>query len=80
MLLVSSTRSGPSLTEGDPALRGTDVVLDVERMRRAAPLLSRHVTISQVEGAIHDVTLSPAPVRARVFDEVGRWLSAYVEA
>jgi alpha-beta hydrolase superfamily lysophospholipase len=79
VLLVSSTRSGPPLTVGDPTLRGTDVVLDVERMRRAAPGISRHLTLAQVEGAIHDVTISPEPVRARVFDEVGRWLSAYVE-
>jgi alpha-beta hydrolase superfamily lysophospholipase len=79
VLLVSSTRSGPPLTVGDPTLRGTDVVLDVERMRRAAPGISRHLTLAQVEGAIHDVTISPEPVRSRVFDEIGRWLSAYVE-
>ena len=28
---------------------------------------------------MHDATLSPEPARSRVFDEIGRWLSAYVE-
>jgi alpha-beta hydrolase superfamily lysophospholipase len=79
VLVVTSSRSGHPTGDADPALRSTDVVLDVERIRRKAPRLSHHVTIAQVEGAIHDATLSPEPVRSRVFDEIGRWLSAYVE-
>ena len=55
------------------------MVLDVERMRRRAPRLSRHVTIAQVPGALHDVTLSPEPARTKVFDEVQRFLAAYVD-
>ena len=55
------------------------MVLDVERMRRRAARLSRHVTIAQVPGALHDVTLSPEPARSQVFDELERWLSAYVD-
>jgi alpha-beta hydrolase superfamily lysophospholipase len=77
VLLVSSARSGLPTDEND--LRSTDVVLDVERMRRRAAQLSRHVTIAQVPGALHDVTLSPEPARSRVFDEVRRFLSAYVD-
>ena len=79
VLMVSSTRSGHPTSQDDPELTSTDTVLDVERMRRRAAVLSRHVTIAQVEGALHDVTLSPEPVRSRVFEEVGRWLSAYVD-
>ncbi len=60
-------------------MRCTDVVLDVERMRRRAPRLSRHVTIAQVPGALHDVTLFPEPARTKVFDEVQRFLTAYVD-
>ena len=77
--MVSSTRSGHPTSQTDPDLTSTDTVLDVERMRRRAAVLSRHVTIAQVEGALHDVTLSPEPARSRVFEEVGRWLSAYVD-
>ena len=77
VLLVSSTRSGHPSSVAD--LRETDVVLDVERMRRRAARLSRHVTIAQVPGALHDVTLSPEPARSRAFDELQRFLSAYVD-
>jgi alpha-beta hydrolase superfamily lysophospholipase len=77
VLLVSSSRSGRG---SDPLdLHSTDMVLDVERMRRRAAQLSRHVTIAQVPGALHDVTLSPEPARTRVFEELQRFLSAYVD-
>ena len=79
VLLVSSTRSGHPSPDDNPDLTSTDVVLDVERMRRRAARLSRHVTIAQVPGALHDVTLSPEPARSQVFDELDRWLSAYVD-
>jgi alpha-beta hydrolase superfamily lysophospholipase len=77
VLMITSTRTGTEADQED--LRTTDVVLDVERLRRKVTRISRHVTVAQVEGAIHDVTLSPEPVRAVVFDEIDRWLSAYVE-
>jgi hypothetical protein len=32
----------------------------------------------QVEGALHDVTLSRSGVRKQVFDEIDRWHDAYV--
>jgi alpha-beta hydrolase superfamily lysophospholipase len=78
VLVLSSARSGREKLLGDEAM-STDIVLDVEQIRRWAPSLGRHVTIAQVEGAMHDVTLSRQPARDRVFDELGRWLTAYVE-
>lgn len=59
-------------------LRAADAVLDVERITRWTPRLGRHVTAIRLQGAMHDVTLSAAPVRARAFDEMGRWIAAYV--
>ena len=79
VLMISSTRSSQPTSLEDPDLMTTDTVLDVDRMRRRAANLARHVTIVQVEGAMHDVTLSPEPVRSQVFDQLERWLSAYVE-
>lgn len=79
VLVVSSARSGRPTAQDDPEVLSTDIVLDVEGIRRRAALLGRHVTLVQVEGALHDVTLSPEPARSRVFDELDRWLSAYVE-
>ena len=77
ILLVSSARSGSPDVQED--LLTSDVVLDVERMRRRAARLSRHVTIAQVPGALHDVTLSPEPARSQVFAELQRFLTAYVD-
>ncbi|MBW8751691.1 MAG: alpha/beta hydrolase [Propionibacteriales bacterium] len=79
VLVLSSTRSGHPASIADPDAFSTDIVLDVEQIRRRAPMLGRHVTLAQVEGAMHDVTLSRPEVRKVVFDEVARFLSAYVD-
>ncbi len=78
-LVLTSARSGHASSIDAPEVSATDIVLDVEQIRRRAPLLGRHVTSVMIDGALHDVTLSAAPVRARVFDEVDRFLGAYVD-
>jgi alpha-beta hydrolase superfamily lysophospholipase len=77
-LVLCSDRSCHS-TVWEPDVDCTDTVLDVELMARRAPLLSRHVTLVRVPGALHDVTLSREPARTRAFEELDRWLSAYVD-
>jgi alpha-beta hydrolase superfamily lysophospholipase len=79
VLVLSSTRSGQPATIDDPDCFACDIVLDVEQIRRRAPMLGRHVTLAQIEGAIHDVTLSRPDVRKVVFDEMARFLTAYVD-
>ncbi|HEY6933969.1 MAG TPA: alpha/beta hydrolase [Marmoricola sp.] len=79
VLVLSSSRSSHPTSMRDPDVHRTDVVLDVEQIRRRAPLLGRHVTVDQVVGARHDVTLSLPEVRCRVFDRIDRFLAAYVE-
>jgi len=59
-------------------LRVVDTVLDVEQIANRAARLGRHVTIVRVEGGMHDLTLSAAPVREQVLDEIGRWAGAYL--
>jgi len=78
VLVLCSTRSGHPV-ELDDVVGSTDIVLDVEQIRRWSPYLGQHVTIASVDGAMHDVTLSPRPARDRVFEELGRWLGAYVD-
>jgi alpha-beta hydrolase superfamily lysophospholipase len=77
VLVLTSGASGRP-KEYDQTCSTTDIVLDVELIRKWAPKLAGHVTLVRVEGAIHDVTLSSGPVRERVFDELTRWLDAYV--
>jgi alpha-beta hydrolase superfamily lysophospholipase len=76
--LVLSSGGTAWPTEMGEDVHGHDIVLDVEQIRRWAPALGRHVTYVGIEGARHDVVLSRAEVRARVYDELERWVTAYV--
>ena len=79
VLVLSSSRTGYPTSVIDPVVHSTDIVLDVEQIRRRSALLGRHVTVAQIDGALHDVTLSRPQVRKVVFDEIGTFLSAYVD-
>jgi alpha-beta hydrolase superfamily lysophospholipase len=76
LVLTSGASSFPR--EWEDAVSQHDIVLDVEQIRKWAHKLGGHVTLARVEGALHDVTLSAEPVRARVFDQIDRWLDAFV--
>ncbi len=76
LVLTSSASGHPK--EYDETCVSTDIVLDVELIRKWAHRLAGHVTLVRVDGALHDVTMSREPVRKRAFDEIGRWLDAYV--
>ena len=75
LVLTSSASSHPK--EYDETCSRTDIVLDVELIRKWVPKLGSHVTSVQVRDAVHDVTLSRPDVRERVFDEITRWTEAY---
>ncbi len=57
----------------------TDIVLDVEQIRRWATAIGKHVSYVAIPGARHDVVLSRPDARKRVYDELERWMSAYVD-
>ena len=77
VLVLTSAESGHP-REYDATCSSTDIVLDVDLIRKWAHKLADHVTLVRVEGALHDVTMSREPVRDRVFDEITRWMDAYV--
>ena len=77
LVLSSDTSIHPRVWEA--AVDTSDIVLDVQLMAKWVHKLSRHVTLVRVPGARHDVTLSREPARSQVFDELGRWLDAYVD-
>jgi alpha-beta hydrolase superfamily lysophospholipase len=78
VLVLTSDRSGHPKA-WDDTCSSSDIVLDVEQIRKWAHKIGHHVTLARVEGALHDVTLSREPVRRRAFDQIDRWLAAYVE-
>jgi alpha-beta hydrolase superfamily lysophospholipase len=77
VLVACSTRSyhGPVWTED--AMRA-DAVLNPDHIAARASHLGRHVTIVRIDGGLHDLVLSVPPVRQNVFDELDRWMSAYL--
>jgi alpha-beta hydrolase superfamily lysophospholipase len=77
LVLASAASAAP--TEMGEHVHTHDIVLDVDQIRRWSPALGHHVTYVGIEGARHDVFLSRDVARKRAFDELGRWLTAYVE-
>jgi alpha-beta hydrolase superfamily lysophospholipase len=77
-LVLSSTRS-TTPTELGEDVHSTDIVLDVTQIRRWSAALGHHVTYVGIRDARHDVFLSRAEPRALAFEQLGRWLTAYVD-
>lgn len=77
-LVLSSGRTAFPKEMGED-VHTNDIVLDVQQIRRWASSLGPHVTSIGIDGARHDVVLSRPEVRARVYTEIDRWLTAYVE-
>ena len=78
--LVLSIARSTAPTELGEDVHSTDIVLDVEQIRRWSSSLGRHLTYVGIDGARHDVFLSREEPRVRAFAELDRWLAAYVES
>jgi alpha-beta hydrolase superfamily lysophospholipase len=72
ILVASSARSYVGkLADG---AHHADSVLNVKDMARYGPKLGPDVTLVQIDGGLHDLTLSAPPVRAALFEKLDRWL------
>jgi alpha-beta hydrolase superfamily lysophospholipase len=76
ILMLASSRTLISRRWSEE-MRTSDIVLDVELLARRAVQLGRVVTVVRIPGGLHDLALSPEPVRTRFFAEITRWTSAY---
>ena len=54
-------------------------MLVVDEIAEQSLKLAPTVTVARIDGALHDVLLSPAPVRAVAYAEMARWASAYLD-
>jgi alpha-beta hydrolase superfamily lysophospholipase len=79
ILVLSSSRTA-EITEMNEDVHRADIVLDVGQIRRWSTSLGPHVTSVAIPDAMHDIFLSRAAVRAHAYDELGRWLAAYVDS
>ncbi|MDO4897829.1 MAG: alpha/beta hydrolase [Rothia sp. (in: high G+C Gram-positive bacteria)] len=76
VLVLSSARSGRMKTRTQK--HDFDAVLNVHHIRRWAPTLGVNVTSQVIEGAVHDVFLSPPEVRAHAYQRMGEWVKRYL--
>lgn len=77
--LVLSSRRSTQPTEMEPDVHRTDIVLDVGQIRKWAPAVGEHLTSIAIDDALHDVFLSASKVRARAFEVLDRWHTAYIK-
>jgi alpha-beta hydrolase superfamily lysophospholipase len=77
ILVMASTASVRPRAWND-ILHTVDAVIDVEDVARVTPQLGRHVTLVRIAGGMHDLVLSGDTARAQVFDQLDRWIGAYV--
>ena len=77
VLVLLSTRS-TLLPRWTPEMLHSDTALDVVGVARRSADLGRHVQIERIEGALHDVVLSPAPIRAHAYAAMAHWLRTSV--
>ncbi|MCM1337488.1 MAG: alpha/beta hydrolase [Candidatus Amulumruptor caecigallinarius] len=73
ILLMYSSRSH-SADAWDPACKDSDVVLDVNDIKRYGVLLGTDVTCVKVVGGVHDLFLSAPAVRKALYAKVFDWL------
>jgi alpha-beta hydrolase superfamily lysophospholipase len=74
VMLSRGSANGPFWSE---EMRRTDAVLDVNIIALRALTLGRSVTVERVDGALHDVFLSPPAVREDAYARLARWLRGY---
>jgi alpha-beta hydrolase superfamily lysophospholipase len=78
VLALHSARSRLHAREWSPEAMRADTVLDVKQTARWAPKIGREVTVVQIEDGLHDVFLSPEPVRQRALAAVDSWLEEHL--
>lgn len=78
VLSMMSTRSNLTARTWDESLKSYDLVLDADRLAAVSYKLGPNVTIARIENAMHDLILSPHPVRDEAFAQMARWLKVYV--
>lgn len=57
-----------------PAVMSADIVLDVDQIEQWAPSIGPNVTTATINGGMHDLFLSAAPVRDEAFTRMDQWL------
>jgi alpha-beta hydrolase superfamily lysophospholipase len=62
----------------EPRVFKADIVLNVEHMKAIGPGLGNDVTMKEIQDGMHDLFLSPKPVREKAMNEMMNWLKERV--
>ncbi|MGN8226061.1 alpha/beta hydrolase [Gracilimonas sp. BCB1] len=73
ILILHSDKSSRNQSWNENILK-TDMVLNVEHIKKYGEKLGDNVTLAEVKGAMHDVFLSGAGVRKHAFEKMFSWL------
>ncbi|SDB79842.1 Lysophospholipase, alpha-beta hydrolase superfamily [Raineyella antarctica] len=76
VLVLCSQRSYAGTTWAEEMTRA-DIVLDASAIAHRAVDLGRLVTVARITDGLHDLALSPEPVRREFFRTVGTWVASY---
>ncbi len=74
VLVLHSDKSMLNAKEWSEDVSKADAVLDVEGMRKWGPKIGPSVKVVEIEAGMHDLFLSPEPVRAAALAEVDEFL------
>lgn len=77
VLVLHSDASGGG-SRWDESFRSRDIVLDVAHMRAYSGGLGPDVERREIQGAIHDVMLSPLPARTHALDTMVDWMRSRI--
>lgn len=77
VLTMVSARS-TMLPYWTPDMLSSDIVLVVDDIAQRSIKLAPTVTVARIDGALHDIFLSKAPVREDAYARVTQWLRGYL--
>ncbi len=75
-LLVMHSEFSTKPKKMNEAVFKTDIVLNAKHIKKYAQNIKGPVTIISIPNGIHDLVLSSAPVKEKVYEELFTWLSA----
>lgn len=73
-ILLMHSHDSYSPKHNDSRVKKSDIILDVAHMKKYGPGLGKNVTMMEIQGGLHDLFLSPQPVRGIAMDKMMSWL------
>jgi alpha-beta hydrolase superfamily lysophospholipase len=73
-ILVMHSSHSRSISTFSQEAMSSDIVLNIEDIKKIGSKLGKQVTLLDIDNALHDIFLSPKEIREEAFDEMFAWL------